>query len=101
MKSKGDGEIILATAAHRDIAFSTAQHLGLFDEVLGSDGTKNLKGANKLIAIRKLTRDQFVYAGDSRADIPIWKAATGAILVGVRPGVANTVRQFTLSLSYS
>lgn len=87
--------IILATAADRDIAIATAQHLGLFDEVISSDGMQNLKGAKKLVAIKKLTNDQFVYAGDSRADIPIWKSAAGAILVGVRPEVADTVRHYT------
>lgn len=37
----------------------------------------------------------FIYAGDSRADIPVWKAADAAILVNVSPSTEKTVRQHT------
>ncbi len=93
-KEKGR-RVILATASHRDIADQVAKHLGIFDVVLASDGEKNLKGAAKLDAIRASVGDNFVYAGDSAADLPIWKAAQAAILVGVSPSVAATVRQST------
>lgn len=93
-KEKGR-RIILATAAHRDLADKVANHLDIFDGVLASDGKKNLKGAAKLNAIRASVGDSFVYAGDSRADLPIWKAAQAAILVGVSPSIAVTVRQST------
>jgi 4-hydroxybenzoate polyprenyltransferase/phosphoserine phosphatase len=87
--------IILATAAHRTIADAVATHLGFFDEVLATDEDHNLKGRHKLKAIQDKFGREFVYAGDSRADIPIWKAAKGAVLVGVSPGVAETVRRNT------
>ena len=94
-KAKGR-RVILATAAHRNIADRVAKYLDIFDTVLASDGTKNLKGTTKLDAIRASVGDNFVYAGDSAADLPIWKAATAAILVGVSAGVSATVRQSTL-----
>ena len=93
-KKKGR-RIILATAAHGEIADKVAKHLDIFDGVLASDSTKNLKGAAKLNAIRASVGDSFVYAGDSTADVPIWKAAQAAILVGVSPRIAATVRQST------
>lgn len=85
--------IILATAAHKSIADGVSAHLGLFDAVLSTDSARNLKGSAKLRAIRESVGSEFVYAGDSRADIPIWKAAKAAILVGVSPAVAQRVRR--------
>lgn len=89
-KEKGRS-IILATAAHKSIARSVATHLDLFDDVIASDAEHNLKGETKLAAIRQQVAGEFVYAGDSRADIPIWKAAKRAILVGASAGVTQSV----------
>jgi UbiA prenyltransferase family/haloacid dehalogenase-like hydrolase len=87
--------LILATAAHQSIAESVAAHLGLFDCVLGtSDGT-NLKGANKLAAIRQLCGTDFAYAGDSKADLPIWKGSQAAILAGAGAELSDVVQSMT------
>ncbi len=83
--------LVLATASHRSIAEGVAAHLGLFDTVLATDEGSNLKGPAKLAAIRAGVGEDFVYAGDSAADLPIWKAARAAVLVGVAPGVAAQV----------
>lgn len=49
---------------------------------LGSDGNTNLKAGAKLRRIREITGGgEFAYAGDSRADLPIWEQASQAILV--------------------
>jgi len=85
--------IVLATAAHESIADAVAAHLGLFDKVLATRGGHNLKGINKLQAIQESVGPEFVYAGDSRADLSIWRGASAAILVGVTPRVAATVRR--------
>ena len=74
--------LILATASDRQMADAAARYLGLFDDVLASDGERNLKGKTKLTAIEDLIRAPFVYAADSDADMPVWQGATGAILVG-------------------
>ncbi len=83
--------IILATAADRLIAIRIAEHLGLFEDVLASDGTRNLKGPSKLEAIRARLGPDFVYAGDSVADLPIWQASKGAILVAVPPKLSGAL----------
>ncbi|MBV9890913.1 MAG: UbiA family prenyltransferase [Rhizobacter sp.] len=75
--------IVLATAAHEGVARAIAGQHPLFDDVLASDGRNNLKGAAKLKAIRERVGPHFSYAGDSLADVPIWKAADSAVLVGV------------------
>ena len=89
---KGGRQIVLATAAHRSIAERVDAHLGLFDLVIATSGDTNLKSETKLAGIRELVGDDFVYAGDSKADMPIWAGAKGAILAGVAPGVAADVR---------
>lgn len=83
--------IVLATAANADIAQAVAAHLGLFDDVIASDGRHNLKGAAKLEAIRQRVGPRFVYAGDSAADLAVWQGAEAAVLVGAAPAVARAV----------
>lgn len=85
--------IVLATAAHESIAAEVAAHLGLFDEVLSSRADHNLKGTEKLDAIRRRVGADFVYAGDSKADLPIWQGATAAVLVDVAPGTRAALRE--------
>ncbi len=91
-KQKGR-RIVLATAAHRSIAEGVSAHLGLFDAVIATQGGRNLKGEAKLEAIRREIGSDFAYAGDSAADAPIWRAAKAAVLVGVPPGVADSIRK--------
>lgn len=93
-KEKGR-RIILATAAHKTIAQAVSTHLGIFDDVLATERNRNLKGKVKLEAILERVGKEFVYAGDSRSDLPIWNAAKMAILVGVSSGVAGSVRRNT------
>ena len=88
-------QVVLATAAHHTIAAAVAEHTGLFDDVIASDGVQNLKGSTKLDAIRERFAGEFVYVGDSAADLPIWWAARSAVLVGVSPKVAEAVRRVT------
>ncbi|MEX5745636.1 UbiA family prenyltransferase [Massilia sp. X63] len=89
----GGRQIVLATAAHRAIADGVAGHLGLFDRVLASDGSRNLKGSNKLAAIRAEVGPDFAYAGDSAADLAVWEGAQAAVLVGASRAVSSAVRR--------
>lgn len=67
--------IVLATAAHETVARGVADHLGLFDEVLASCGSVNLKGARKRDElVKRFGIRGFDYAGDSAADAPVWAA---------------------------
>jgi 4-hydroxybenzoate polyprenyltransferase/phosphoserine phosphatase len=84
--------IVLATAANRTLAANATQQFEFFDAIIGSDGANNLKGTRKLAAIREQIGEQFVYAGDSRADLPIWQASSGAILVNASQAVRAVVQ---------
>jgi len=75
-------KVYLATAADRVMAEAIAGRCGFFDGVLASDGNVNLKGRRKADALGDLFAERFAYAGDSRADVPVWSRASEAIFVG-------------------
>lgn len=84
--------IVLATASNEATARLIADHLGLFDEVIASSPARNLKGPAKAAAlVERFGRGGFVYAGDHRADLPVWAAAAAAVMVDVAPAVAARV----------
>lgn len=80
------GRTALVTAADQSIADAISNHLGLFDETHGSDGKTNLKGPNKAAFLNeRFGAGNYIYAGDSPADIPVWQSAQKAITVGADP----------------
>jgi len=86
--------LVLTTAAHHSIAEAIAAHVGLFDEVLASDGARNNKGASKRDdLVRRYGRGGFDYAGNSMADIDVWQAARRAIVVNPHRGVLRRARR--------
>jgi phosphoserine phosphatase len=84
--------IVLATAADAVLAGQLASRLGFIDEVLASDGERNLKGSVKADALRQLFPAGFIYAGDSNADLSVWAHARGIVLVNARKSVAEAAR---------
>jgi len=86
------GRVALVTAADQSLADAIAAHLGLFDEVHGSNGRTNLKGPAKAAFLRERFGDRgYVYAGDSTADLPVWEGAATAVTVGVTPALRSRV----------
>ena len=75
-------KIILATASDLKMAQPIAAHVGLFDEVLASDGQTNLRSENKLRALtEKFGARGFDYAGNSSADFAVWRGSREAVVV--------------------
>ena len=98
--------VILATAADRSLAEALAEHLGLFDAVLASDGATSLSGTDKLAAseadaaARQGGATSFDYIGDTRADAPILaKARTGFVITRSTsvPGFAREASPITVA----
>jgi 4-hydroxybenzoate polyprenyltransferase len=73
--------IHLATAADPSVATRIAERFPIFQTVQGTDQNVNLEGPYKADRLRRLFPDGFVYAGASRADLPIWQSANTAIIV--------------------
>ncbi len=76
------GRTALVTASHQSLADRVAGHLGLFDEVHGSDAVSNLKGARKASFLeRRFGLFRFDYVGDAHIDLPVWEKAHRAVTV--------------------
>ena len=74
--------IVLATASDAEMVGAVADHVGIFSEVLASDGTTNLSSHRKTKAlVERFGAGGFDYAGNSSADLDVWQAAHGAIVV--------------------
>ena len=80
--------VVLATASHRTVAEQVAAHLGVFDRVMATENGMNLSGAGKgRRLVEEFGERGFVYAGNERKDLQVWRSAGQAILVGVAPSV--------------
>src|SRR5205814_10664015 len=84
---------VLATAADEKTARQVAGHFRIFTDVIATDGEENVKGPRKLAKLlEKFGEKGFDYAGNSEADLPIWRAASEAILVNASRGLQARVR---------
>src|SRR5438876_2181605 len=84
--------IVLVTGSDQRYAGGIADHLGFFSQVYASDGNTNLKGAQKAgLLVASFGANGFVYAGNSGADLPVWRQASAAILVGARGSLLDRV----------
>lgn len=85
--------VVLATAADFLIASKVARRFGFIDHVIASDGSTNLKGAFKARALAEAFPQGFAYAGDSWTDLPVWEAASRAVLVETSKSVTRRAEQ--------
>ena len=94
--------LVLCTAANERVASSVAEHLGIFSMVFSSNGKENLKGRAKMKVLeRRFGARQFDYAGDSWADISVWRGARSAIIVNASPWIFLALRILGVSVSRS
>lgn len=85
-------KLILCTASDRFIANAIAEYLGIFDEVMASDGVTNLAGKYKAEALeRRFGRSGFDYAGNSRKDLEVWPLARRAVIVNASESLVKKV----------
>lgn len=85
--------LVLCTAADAQTAQAIAQHLGIFDEVIASDGQTNLAAARKADRlVQRFGHQGFDYAGNSRDDVPVWQAARQAIVVNAPASVLKAAQ---------
>lgn len=85
--------LILATASDLRIAHNLAEHLGIFDEVLGTEST-NLSSRNKREAlVQRYGERGYEYVGNSVADLALWKAASVIHVANPERGVLAAARK--------
>ena len=102
-QKKAGRTLVLATAADHQPAEAIATHLGIFSDVIASDGIINLKGQKKLQAlVAQFGKNGFDYMGDSAADLVVWESARSAILVNPSPTiVARAQKSFSVERVFS
>ena len=86
-------KLVLCTAADRSFAVAVADHLGIFDEVMASDGHTNLGSHRKADALEaRFGAGGFDYAGNAHADLAVWQRARHAIVVNASAAVERAAR---------
>ena len=74
-------KLYLTTGADTALAHRIAEHLGIFEEVLASNGTTNLTGNNKLESLRRrFPSEGFDYVGNASPDVTLLQNAGEAML---------------------
>lgn len=92
----GGGRTALVTASDRSVAEAIGRHLGLFDEIHGSDGTSNLKGEVKgRFLEERFGARNFAYMGDSSADVAVWRRAAKAITVNATSALRRQAEEIS------
>ena len=83
-KEKSAGRpLLLVTAADPRTAESVAERLGLFDDVIFGDGSRDLVGeARRETLVQRFGENGFDYVGNGTPDLQVWRSAAHAIVVG-------------------
>ncbi len=88
--------LVLATASDRLMVEPLFEHVGIFDELIASDGENNLAGPGKAKAlIERFGEKGFSYAGDGEVDLPVWRAAASGVVVSPSPALRERAREAT------
>jgi 4-hydroxybenzoate polyprenyltransferase/phosphoserine phosphatase len=86
--------LILCTASDQRFAQAIGEHLGVFDEVIASDGLRNVAGHEKAqVLIERFGERGFDYAGNSGTDLKVWAHARRAVVVNGAPALASEARE--------
>jgi 4-hydroxybenzoate polyprenyltransferase len=84
--------IYLATAADFSLAQRIADHIGLFDGVLASDGIVNLAGKDKLAAFERMFPDGFTYIGNAMPDRVLLERSLGPMVANPHVRLLRALR---------
>ncbi len=100
MEKASGRRLILATASDRRPAEAVARHLGLFEDILASDGRENRRAEAKLAAIQTHARGPFGYAGNSRDDLVVWRQAAEIVCVNTPARILDRLQKEGLGWSF-
>lgn len=95
-------DLYLATGADVRLAERVAHHLGIFADVLGSDGMTNLTGEKKLAMLHgRFGKDGFAYIGNSTADLPLLADASERMLANPSAALRSSIRKRGIAPSHT
>lgn len=93
-------KLYLATGADAGIARRIADHLGLFEEVLASNGKKNHTGNHKLASLQERFSGQgFDYIGNASADGPVLAQCGEAMVANPTRSLRALMRSGKISVT--
>ena len=91
-------KVYLATAADNRFAKAIATAVGDIDGIFASDGKTNLKGIAKAERLVAAFGDRgFDYIGNSKTDLPIWRAARNVLVTGAPSRVVKSLNRQQLA----
>lgn len=89
LRESADRHRVLCTASDAGLVEPIARHLGCFEEVMASDGHRNLAGSNKAAAlVERFGERGFDYLGNAPVDLKVWKHASTAWVVNASEALA-------------
>jgi 4-hydroxybenzoate polyprenyltransferase/phosphoserine phosphatase len=95
-------KLYLATGADTRIAERIANHLGLFDEVLASDGETNRTGKHKLVSLQeRFGENGFDYIGNAGLDVPVLAQCGEAMVANPTRSLRTQIRSRKISVGRS
>jgi len=87
-------QLILVTGSYQSTAEIIAEHVGLFDEVYGTDANTNLTGSDKAkLLVEKYGDKGFDYAGNAEIDVKVWRHSRQNILVNCPDTLEEKLQQ--------
>ncbi len=93
-------KLYLATGADHVLARRVAAHLGIFADVMASDGAVNLTGNNKLRHLeQRFKSDGFDYIGNALPDLPLLKSARQAMLANPDLRLNSALKRQNINVS--
>lgn len=97
---RGEGrKLYLATGADQVLAKRIADHLGLFEGVLASDGRTNLTANHKLEGLRRTFGDEgYDYIGNAGPDLALLEHAGTAMIANPAPALRARLRSRGVSV---
>jgi 4-hydroxybenzoate polyprenyltransferase len=93
-------KLYLTTGADGSLARRIAAHLGIFEEVLASDGTTNLTGHNKLQSLQqRFAEHGFDYIGNARPDLPLLSHSGEAMVANPDLALQGLLKKHRISVA--
>lgn len=87
---------VLCTASDELLVAPIARHLGVFEEVLCSNGERNLAGDRKAeTLVARFGEQGFDYVANHHVDLRVWKHSASAVVVNAKSGLADAAARIT------
>lgn len=92
-KKNNGATLVLATASDKRIANAVADHLGIFDDVLGTEACNLSSELKRAALVERFGEKRYEYIGNSSADLAVWGSAAVIHVANPARGVLAAARK--------